>query len=37
MEEVLSEVLDRFLPDICVLGIKKMLDGPEVEANAIDP
>lgn len=37
IEEVLSEVLDRFLPDICVLGIKKMLDGPEVEANAIDP
>ena len=35
--EVLNETLDKFLPDICVLGIEKMFDGPEVEAQGIDP
>ena len=34
---ILSEVLDIYLPDICVLGIEKMFDGPEVEASSIDP
>ena len=34
---VLDRVLDKYLPEICVLGIKKMLDGPEVENKNIDP
>lgn len=32
----LNTVLDRFMPDICVLGIQKMLDGPEVEHASVD-
>lgn len=36
-EAILSEVLDIYLPDICVLGIEKMFDGPEVEASGVDP
>lgn len=35
--EVLEEIFDELLPEICVLGIKKMLDGPEVEAQGVDP
>lgn len=34
---ILSEVLDMYLPDICVEGIRKMFDGPNVEAAGIDP
>ena len=34
---ILSEVLDMYLPDICVEGIRKMFDGPNVEASGIDP
>lgn len=32
----LNTVLDRLMPDICVLGIQKMLDGPEVEHASVD-
>ena len=35
--QVLDVLLDKYLPDICVLGIIKMLDGPEVESQKIDP
>lgn len=34
---ILSNILDDMLPDICVLGIQKMLDGPEVEHSSVDP
>lgn len=34
---ILSEVLDIYIPDICVLGIEKMFDGPKVEASGVDP
>ena len=33
----LSVALDKYVPQICILGIEKMLDGPEVEAASIDP
>ena len=37
IEEALSRALDKFVPEICELGIKLMLDGPEVEHASIDP
>ena len=37
VEEALSKALDKFVPEICELGIKLMLDGPEVEYASIDP
>lgn len=35
--QLLSDILDKKMPEICLLGIEKMLDGPEVEGNLIDP
>jgi hypothetical protein len=35
MAEALRIVLDKMLPEILDLGIKKMLNGPEVELNII--
>ena len=34
---ILGNILDKVMPDICVLGLQKMLDGPEVEHKSIDP
>ena len=34
--DALSLVLDKYLPEICVDGISKMLNGPEVEHASID-
>lgn len=34
---VLQSILDKELPDICVEGIRRMLDGPELETQKIDP
>jgi hypothetical protein len=35
--EALSNALDVYLPEICVSGIERMLNGPEVEYKMIDP
>lgn len=35
--DAMSMVLDKYLPQICISGIERMLDGPEVEHASIDP
>ena len=35
--DALSDALDQYLPQICISGIERMLDGPEVEHESIDP
>lgn len=34
-ETSLSKALDRFLEDVCILGIQLMMDGPEVEKSLL--
>lgn len=37
LARVLAQILDNEIPQICVDGIRRMLDGPEVEHNLVDP